>query len=111
MRQSIKRGIRRLRPYGSCEREGMREIVPFSVTVAAGGLLYREHAARTRAERLTAATMETLRKAIDANEEQTGKHVRRVASYPWIPVEAAALADQTLGSVDRAPLFPDIGSR
>lgn len=87
----------------------MREIVPLSVTVAAGGLLYREHSARTKAERLTAATMETLLNAIDANDEETGKHVRRVASYALILAEAAGLDEHTLRSIERVALFHDIG--
>ena len=87
----------------------MREIVPISVGVAAGGFLYREHAARTKAERLSAATMETLLNAIDANDEETGKHVRRVASYALILGDAAGLDEHTLRSVERIALFHDIG--
>jgi len=87
----------------------MREIVPLSVGVAAGGLFYREHAARTKAERLSAATMETLLNAIDANDEETGKHVRRVASYALILGDAAGLDEHTLRSVERIALFHDIG--
>jgi HD-GYP domain-containing protein (c-di-GMP phosphodiesterase class II) len=87
----------------------MREIVPLSVGVAAGGLLYREHAARTKAERLSAATMETLLNAIDANDEETGQHVRRVASYALILGNAAGLDDHILRSVERVALFHDIG--
>ena len=87
----------------------MREIVPVSVSIAAGGLLYREHAARTKAERLSAATMETLLNAIDANDEETGRHVRRVASYALILGDAAGLDEHTLRSVERVALFHDIG--
>ena len=87
----------------------MREILPLSVGVAAGGFLYREHAARTKAERLSAATMETLLNAIDANDEETGKHVRRVASYALILGDAAGLDEHTLRSVERIALFHDIG--
>ena len=87
----------------------MREIVPITVGAAAGGLLYREHSARTKAERLSAATMETLLNAIDANDEQTGEHVRRVASYALILGEAAGFDEHTLRSVERVALFHDIG--
>lgn len=87
----------------------MREILPVSVTVAAGGLLYREHTARTKAERLAAATMETLLNAIDANDEETGKHVRRVASYALILADAAGLDEHTLRSIERVALFHDLG--
>jgi HD-GYP domain-containing protein (c-di-GMP phosphodiesterase class II) len=87
----------------------MREIVPLSVTVAAGGLLYREHTARTKAERLSAATMETLLNAIDANDEETGRHVRRVASYALILADAAGVDEHTMRSIERVALFHDIG--
>ena len=87
----------------------MREIVPLSVSIAAGGLLYREHNARTKAERLSAATMETLLNAIDANDQETGKHVRRVASYALILGDAAELDEHTLRSIERVALFHDIG--
>ena len=87
----------------------MREIVPVSIGVAAGGLLYHEHTARTRAERLSAATMETLLNAIDANDEETGKHVRRVASYALILGDAAGVDEHTLRSIERVALFHDIG--
>src|SRR5947209_10119600 len=87
----------------------MREFVPLSVTVAAGGLLYREHSARTKAERLSAATMETLLNAIDANDKETGHHVRRVASYALILGDAAGLDEHALRSIERVALFHDIG--
>lgn len=87
----------------------MREIVPITVGVAAGGLLYREHSARTKAERLSAATLETLLNAIDANDEETGQHVRRVASYALILADAAGLDEHIMRSVERVALFHDIG--
>ena len=87
----------------------MREIVPITIGAAAGGLLYREHNARTKAERLSAATMETLLNAIDANDEETGEHVRRVARYALILGDAAGLDEHTLRSVERVALFHDIG--
>ncbi len=69
----------------------MKGIVPISVSAATTGLLFREHKLRTLAERLSAATMETLLNAIDANDTQTGAHVRRVANYGLILGEAAVL--------------------
>jgi HD-GYP domain-containing protein (c-di-GMP phosphodiesterase class II) len=87
----------------------MREIVPISVGAAATGLIFREHTLRSRAERLSAATMETLLNAIDANDADTGSHVRRVASYALILGDAAGLDDRTLHSVERVALFHDIG--
>jgi HD-GYP domain-containing protein (c-di-GMP phosphodiesterase class II) len=87
----------------------MRDIVPLTITAAAGGLLYREHAIRTKAERFGAATMETLLNAIDANDAVTGAHVRRVATYALILGEAAGFDDRTRRSVERVALFHDIG--
>ncbi|MFL5509352.1 MAG: HD-GYP domain-containing protein [Gemmatimonadaceae bacterium] len=87
----------------------MREIVSISVGAAATGLIAREHTLRSRAERLGAATMETLLNAIDANDEATGAHVRRVAAYALILGEAAGLDDRMLHSVERIALFHDIG--
>jgi HD-GYP domain-containing protein (c-di-GMP phosphodiesterase class II) len=87
----------------------MRDFIPLSVGAAAGGLLYREHKIRARAERLSAATMESLLNAIDANDEVTGAHVRRVASYALILGEAAGYDDATLRSIERVAVFHDIG--
>src|SRR5438552_15759646 len=87
----------------------MRELVPLSVSAAATGLLLHEHSMRTKAERLSAATLETLLNAIDANDEVTGAHVRRVASYALILGEAAGYDDTTLRSIERVAVFHDIG--
>jgi HD-GYP domain-containing protein (c-di-GMP phosphodiesterase class II) len=87
----------------------MRDLVPLTVSAAAGGLLYREHRIRTKAERLSAATLETLLNAIDANDAITGNHVRRVASYALILGEAAGFDERTLRSIERVALFHDIG--
>jgi HD-GYP domain-containing protein (c-di-GMP phosphodiesterase class II) len=87
----------------------MRDLLPLSVGAAATGLIYREHTMRTRAERLSAATLETLLNAIDANDAQTGAHVRRVAMYALILAEAAGLDERTQRSVERVALFHDIG--
>lgn len=87
----------------------MRDLIPLSVSAAAGGLLYREHRIRTNAERLSAATLETLLNAIDANDGVTGAHVRRVATYALILGEAAGFDEKTLRSIERVALFHDIG--
>jgi putative two-component system response regulator len=87
----------------------MREIVPISVGAAATALGVREHTLRVRAERLSAATMETLLNAIDANDEVTGAHVRRVAAYALILAKAAELDERTSHSIERVALFHDIG--
>jgi HD-GYP domain-containing protein (c-di-GMP phosphodiesterase class II) len=87
----------------------MRAVVPISVSAAATGLLVREHAMRTQAQRLSAATLETLLNAIDANDASTGAHVRRVASYALILGQAAGLDKRALHSIERVALFHDIG--
>jgi HD-GYP domain-containing protein (c-di-GMP phosphodiesterase class II) len=84
-------------------------IFPLSVGAAATGLLYREHKMRTLAERLAAATLETLLNAIDANDSETGSHVRRVATYALILGKAAGLPEHTLRGIERVALFHDIG--
>jgi len=87
----------------------MKGILPLSVSAAATGLLYREHRMRTSAERLSAATLETLLNAIDANDAETGAHVRRVATYALILGEANGLDEHTLRGIERVALFHDIG--
>lgn len=87
----------------------MRDIVPISLGAAATGFLVREHGKRTRAERLGAATMETLLNAIDANDADTGAHVRRVAAYALVLADAAGLDERAQHSVERVALFHDIG--
>jgi len=87
----------------------MRDIVPITIGAAATGLAAREHALRARAERLSAATMETLLNAIDANDADTGQHVRRVAAYSLILGKAAGLDERQLHSVERVALFHDVG--
>jgi cyclic di-GMP phosphodiesterase len=87
----------------------MRDILPLSVGAAATGLLYREHRIRANAERLSAATLETLLNAIDANDAVTGAHVRRVATYALILGNAAGYDERTLRSIERVALFHDVG--
>src|SRR6267378_1365072 len=87
----------------------MTDILKLSAGAAATGLLFRERRMRTLAERLSAATLETLLNAIDANDADTGAHVRRVATYALILGEAADLEERTLHSVERVALFHDIG--
>ena len=60
-------------------------------------------------ERLAAAALESLLYAIDANDPQTGAHVRRVASYAISLAQAAGLDEHTVSSVERVALFHDIG--
>ncbi len=87
----------------------MKGILPLSAGAAAAGLVFREHRMRTLAERLSAATMESLLNAIDANDGETGAHVRRVATYSLILGGAAGLDEHTLHAIERVALFHDIG--
>jgi HD-GYP domain-containing protein (c-di-GMP phosphodiesterase class II) len=83
--------------------------VAFGAGLAAAGLVMRERRFRVSAERLGAATLETLLATIDANDAETGAHVRRVADYALILAEAAELDERTRRSVERVALFHDIG--
>src|SRR5712671_3490362 len=103
----IAHGVRFLRKPANMA--DIRDIVPLTVSAAAGGLLLRERGIRVKAERLSAATLETLLNAIDANDATTGAHVRRVATYALILGESAGLDDRTLHSIERVALFHDIG--
>ncbi len=87
----------------------MLKLTPFFFGLAAGGLLLRERRTRISAERLGAATLETLLNAIDANDAVTGAHVRRVAGCSLILAEAAGLDERTCASIERVALFHDIG--
>ena len=87
----------------------MKEILPLTVGAAAGAIAYTEHRGRSRAERLSAATLETLLDAIEANDAVTGAHVRRVAEYSLILARAAGLDERMQHSIERIALFHDIG--
>jgi HD-GYP domain-containing protein (c-di-GMP phosphodiesterase class II) len=80
-----------------------------TVGAFASAHLRREQAARRAAERFTAAALETLLNAIDANDHVTGAHVRRVARYALTLAEAADLDEKTRLSIERVALFHDIG--
>src|SRR2546423_4142715 len=77
--------------------------------IAAGALLVRERKARRTVERLAAAALETVLNAIEANDPQTGMHVRRVAAYALIIGDAAGLDERRCRSIERVALFHDIG--
>lgn len=77
--------------------------------ITASALYARERRRRSRLERLGAATLETLLNAIDANNPDTGEHVRRVARYAGILADAADLDEKTKRSIERVALFHDIG--
>lgn len=80
-----------------------------SAVTAGALLLQHEHASRRSAERFAAAALETLLNAIDANDAETGAHVRRVANYALIIADELALDERTQRTVERVALFHDIG--
>ncbi|HJQ22112.1 MAG TPA: HD domain-containing phosphohydrolase [Gemmatimonadaceae bacterium] len=79
--------------------------------VAAGTavLLTRAHRRRRRAERFAAAALESLLRAIDANDAQTGAHVRRVARYALIIADALGVDENERRTIELTALFHDIG--
>ena len=87
-----------------------RTIPAVAAAAAAGALLVRhELKGRQAAERIAAASLEALLKAIDANDPDTGAHVRRVAAYALVLADAAGLDQHEKRSVERVALFHDIG--
>ncbi len=79
-------------------------------TAAAGGAIaVRQARARRTAERFAAAALESLLYAIDANDADTGRHVRRVAAYALIIADAAGIDAAHRLSIERVALFHDIG--
>lgn len=88
---------------------GVRSKLAVAAGVVTGALLIRERHHREAAERFAAASMETLLNAIDANDAQTGAHVRRVATYALVLAEAVQLNEHERKVVERVALFHDIG--
>jgi HD-GYP domain-containing protein (c-di-GMP phosphodiesterase class II) len=87
-------------------------MVPFVSAFAAAALcvvVFRERRRLIAAERLGAATLETLLNAVDANDPVTGNHVRRVAASALVLADAAGLDRRRCRSVERVALFHDIG--
>src|SRR6476620_8232597 len=60
-------------------------------------------------ERCVAASREMLLNAIDANDRETGAHVRRVATYALILADAADLVEHEQRVIELVALFHDIG--
>ena len=87
----------------------MTHFGPIAIGAGLSALLLHERNARRAAERMAAAALETLLNAIDANDSQTGAHVRRVAHYALIIGDAAGWDEGTLRSIERVALFHDIG--
>jgi putative nucleotidyltransferase with HDIG domain len=88
---------------------------PSSALAAAGALaastllLEHERTDRQSAERFAAAALEALLNAIDANDADTGAHVRRVATYSLILAEAADISESDRRLIEQVALFHDIG--
>ena len=80
-----------------------------ATAAAAAVILIRREHTRRATERFAAAALESLLNAIDANDPETGAHVRRVAAYALILGEAAELSDHECKSIERVALFHDIG--
>ena len=76
---------------------------------ATTAMLLHEHNERNIAERLAAAALETLLNAIDANDSETGAHVRRVAAYSLVLADAAEVDEAGRRLVEQVALFHDIG--
>jgi len=78
--------------------------------LAAATLLFEhEKSNKQSAERFAAAALETLLNAIDANDADTGAHVRRVATYALILANAAGLDENERRLIEQVALFHDIG--
>ena len=60
-------------------------------------------------QRFVAASLEILLNAIDANDAETGAHVRRVATYALILADAADLVEHEQRVIELVALFHDIG--
>jgi HD-GYP domain-containing protein (c-di-GMP phosphodiesterase class II) len=77
---------------------------------AAAGLLKSGHeAAAHLVARLAAAALESLLHAIDANDPETGAHVRRVAVTSVVLARAADWEEVRQRRVERVALFHDVG--
>jgi HD-GYP domain-containing protein (c-di-GMP phosphodiesterase class II) len=90
---------------------GIQNSTIATVGAATAGVMLFKHQrdARLVAERFAAAALETLLNAIDANDSETGAHVRRVATYALILGDAAGLDDHQMRAVEQVALFHDIG--
>ena len=87
----------------------MTSAIPFAVSVGVGAFAVHGRRVLRDAERLAAATLETLLNAVDANDAQTGMHVRRVATYALIITDALGVDEHERRAIERIALFHDIG--
>jgi HD-GYP domain-containing protein (c-di-GMP phosphodiesterase class II) len=87
----------------------MLRYVELAAGALLGAFLFRERQLRTRAERFSSAALESLLRAIDANDPQTGAHVRRVAAYSLILADALGVSDDERRTIELTALFHDVG--
>jgi HD-GYP domain-containing protein (c-di-GMP phosphodiesterase class II) len=90
----------------------MKPRLPILLGVVAGGAIaYGARSRRNRetTKRFAAAALETLLNAIEANDAETGMHVRRVAAMSLIIADAIGMDDREKRAVERVALFHDIG--
>jgi putative two-component system response regulator len=80
-----------------------------ATAIVGAAVVWRELQARQVAERMAAAALESLLRAIDANDPDTGVHVRRVAEYALVLADAAGLSRPERRRITRVALFHDIG--
>jgi HD-GYP domain-containing protein (c-di-GMP phosphodiesterase class II) len=84
--------------------------IPLALTLVAGGaIVARSRAKASRIERFAAATLETLLNVIEANDAETGMHLRRTAARALVIADALGLDEECQRSVERVALFHDIG--
>jgi len=81
----------------------------FAAGVVAGAWIIRANRQRRQAARFGAAALESLLRAIDANDDQTGAHVRRVANYALIIADAVGVNERERRTIELTALFHDIG--
>ncbi|MBK5188519.1 MAG: HD domain-containing protein [Gemmatimonadaceae bacterium] len=84
-------------------------LITFGALGAWIALNLRRRHDRQLGERVAAAALEALLNAIDANDSQTGAHVRRVAAYALVLADAAGLDEHERSTVERVALYHDIG--
>jgi HD-GYP domain-containing protein (c-di-GMP phosphodiesterase class II) len=88
----------------------MENRLPLALTLVAGGaLVARTRAKQARVERFAAATLETLLNVIEANDAETGMHLRRTAARALVIADAMGLDSERQRAVERVALFHDIG--
>src|SRR5688572_18883049 len=88
---------------------GMVRSIQYRAGAVVGVALIRERRLRQRAERFAAAALESLLGAVDANDSQTGAHVRRVADYALVLADTLGVSDDERRTIELTALFHDIG--